>query len=579
MNQKNILRYLNTIPLWTQLITLMTFILSLTIVVILGNNYSRNRAAILETQVNTTNKLLHLEAENFDQYIKDLIYFSIQPCYDSKLSRIFDTKFPLDTSQKSYVKNQMRAYYYARNDLISYHIYLTGQSIEFIQNLGTQKTVLGSKPEQTKGTAILPASSDKAFLDFYHTIIRIKDKEPIAIVKVTVDQSYIKSLVKNHNDNGEFLCILNENNDLLYSGNQSLIHRNHTQALKKVINNTANDYVTLKIKDQSFIVTMSESNSYHIKLVSFTPSTVVDTAILHAFQISLLMGVLVWIIAILLTTALIRFTTIPLSTLANNLRNVGNGDFTTTVDIGGNREITNLSYDFNYMIQHIDALIKKNYVSELNEKTARLIALEAQLNPHFLYNTLQVISTEALINDQPKINKMITSLASILRYTIKGGDLVSLSSELEYVNHYILLQKMRLEEKLTVSVETDSSALTYLVPKISIQTLVENSILHGMGKSDHPIHIHVSSRICESLLVIQVDDDGCGISPEYLDELTLACATNQATDQKLGIGLVNLNSRLKLLYEGKASFQIDSKEGAYTSIILTIPIIKENTYV
>jgi two-component system sensor histidine kinase YesM len=249
------------------------------------------------------------------------------------------------------------------------------------------------------------------------------------------------------------------------------------------------------------------------------------------------------------------------------------------VDIGGNREIANLSYDFNYMIKHIDELIKKNYLAELNEKTSRLIALEAQLNPHFLYNTLQVISTEALINDQPRIHLMITSLASILRYTIKGGDFVSLHSELEYVNHYVLLQKMRLSEKLEVSIETDEAAQDILIPKISIQTLVENSILHGMGKNGNSIHITITSRLKEEYLSITVSDDGCGISQDYLDKLKEDFAKNTVSHGNSEIGLINLNSRLRLLYNSQASMQIKSEAGLYTTINLLIPAAKEIPYV
>ena len=100
------------------------------------------------------------------------------------------------------------------------------------------------------------------------------------------------------------------------------------------------------------------------------------------------------------------------------------------------------------MLRHIEQLIQQNYIAKLSEKNARLTALEAQLKPHFLYNTLQAISTEALINDQFTIHKMITSLASNLRYTIKGGDLVPLKSEVQYLSDYIYLLKMRMNDAL-----------------------------------------------------------------------------------------------------------------------------------
>lgn len=584
--KKRLFQFLNRIPLWTQLFVMTIFVISITILVILVNNYSRNRNTILKTEVTTSNQLLNLETENLEKYIQDLVYFSVQPCYDTRLSQILSLTAPIDVWQKSYMKNQIRAYYYSRNDLISYNIYLMHQKIEFRRNAKAQKIAdasqlsasdreVFSQCEKGDNVVILPSDSDKAFIDFYHSIIRIKDRKPIAIVNFTVDKTYVDSINRNHNNNGEFICILNKDNRLLYSGNTSRINAGSQSVLAEIEEQASREYSIMTVENEPFIVTTSESDAYHLKLVSFTPLSVVDTAINRSFQISFLMGVIVWGIAVLLITILIRLTTNPLSTLARNLRNVGNGDFTSTVDIGGNREIANLSYDFNYMTKHIDELIKKNYISEINEKTSRLIALEAQLNPHFLYNTLQVISTEALINDQPRIHLMITSLASILRYTIKGGDFVSLFSEMEYVNHYILLQKMRLEEKLNVSIENDETGMDILIPKISIQTLVENSILHGMGKNGDAIHISITARLQEDFLAVTVVDDGCGISPDYLSTLKEEFDKNTISHGNSGIGLINLNSRLKLLYSGKASIQISSEEGSYTSITMLIPAIKE----
>ncbi|MFA9463154.1 MAG: sensor histidine kinase [Velocimicrobium sp.] len=586
---KRTIRFFNYIPLWAQLFILMTFVFSMMIVVILFNNYSRNRKTILNTEVITSNRLLALEIENLEQYISDLTYFSIQPCYDTKLSQILNSKKALNTWEKSYIKNQMRAYYYSRNDLTAYHMYLIQQGINFGRNQDDQKMSAhidtsmqasnGFQISTKRNIAILPTSEDDTFLDFYYSIIRIKTRKPIAVINFTVDTTYVKSLIKNHQDNGEFICILNETNDLLYSGNKELIDSKSTTIFEDISKQFSSNYSTIALKDKTFIVTCSVSDLYHLKLLSFTPMTIIDTAINNAFRISLLMGLLVWIFSVLLITAIIRLTTIPLSTLANNLRGVGNGDFTSTVDIGGNREITNLSYDFNYMIQHIDELIKKNYLSEINEKTARLIALEAQLNPHFLYNTLQVISTEALINDQPRIHKMITSLASILRYTIKGGDFVSLQAEMDYVSHYILLQKMRLDDKLTVSIQLDANTLHLLIPKISIQTLVENSIQHAMGNKDNAIHITITSKIKDEYLTIIVDDDGCGIKADYLQTLKEEFSKTLISQGNTGIGLINLNSRLQLLYSNKAKLIINSKEDVYTSITLLIPAIEEVPYV
>lgn len=265
----------------------------------------------------------------------------------------------------------------------------------------------------------------------------------------------------------------------------------------------------------------------------------------------------------------------PLHVLSKQMERTGSGDFHTVVHTDGSREIIELSQSFNLMVSHIDELIRRTYLAELSEKSARLTALESQLNPHFLYNTLQAISTEALLNDQPQINKMITSLASNLRYTIKSEDLVPLRNEMVYVNNYIYLQKIRMDDNLQVNIRIDPDTEEFLIPKISIQTLVENSIIHGISPATGSIQIDISAKRVENYIHICVRDNGNGIPEEQLSLLYADFERQDKTGSTGGIGLVNLYTRLKLLYPQPATLDIRSKPGKYTEILLVLPAMTE----
>ena len=198
---------------------------------------------------------------------------------------------------------------------------------------------------------------------------------------------------------------------------------------------------------------------------------------------------------------------------------MGEGDFSPTAFGGGCKETCALTESYNDMAAHINELIETNYISSINEKNSRLQALEAQLNPHFLYNTLQAIATEALLADCQEIYDMIVSLSANLRYTIKGGELVRLQEELDYVDRYILLQKTRLGGRLEVTKKINPKVNLAVIPKISIQMLVENAIIHGMPENGAVLHIII--RVCmeNNRLLISVYDDGKGILPEKVKEL------------------------------------------------------------
>jgi two-component system sensor histidine kinase YesM len=203
--------------------------------------------------------------------------------------------------------------------------------------------------------------------------------------------------------------------------------------------------------------------------------------------------------------------------------------------------------------------------------------LEAQVNPHFLYNTLQAISAEAVVNGQQKINLMITALASMLRYAIKSNDLVTAAQEIKHVKDYLFLQKARFEDSIRYSIDIAPGTEELSIPKLSIQTLVENSIIHGMKGEKENIEIKVNTYLDNDHLFIVVLDNGCGLSEDQLSELNSHFKDNTLPkNNRLGIGLLNLSNRLQLLYNSRASLSISSIQNRETKVVLTIPVSKED---
>lgn len=577
---------LNRVPLWSQLLVLITMVTTLLISLILIRDYYKNKQAIMEQQTVTSQRLLDLEMQNLEQYIRDLASFCLQPLYDTDFSSAMKSKPPLSDTQQNYVKDQIRTYYFSRTDLNSYEIYFCHQdktygrthysqhvtllpsSAIFLEN-GYEKSASGKYYN-----AIMPSEYTNDFFCYYQSIIRIKDFAPEAVVKLAVDTSYADTLNQTHKNNGEFICILNNSGDLLYSGDSSLMKHDSDEIISQLNTFSSKESFTIEFDGKPYLGVLFGGSRYGLKMATFLPASLIQDKVSSILHSSLLTGALMWILAAAFTYFIVRFTTRPLTQLSSQMQKVGDGNFSLATDISGSREIADLASSFNDMVRHIDSLIRQNYLSEISEKTSRLAALEAQLNPHFLYNTLQAIATEALVNDQPQIYQMVTSLASNLRYSIKGGDLINLGSEMTYVKNYILLQKMRLEDRLTVTINTDGQLMDFLIPKISIQTLVENSIIHGMGPDHDSISITIHAALKDDILEISVADNGCGISPEHLKKM------QEEFEQFLKpgiigkIGLANLYNRLQILYQGYASLEIESEAGHGTRITMKIPTDK-----
>ncbi len=221
-------------------------------------------------------------------------------------------------------------------------------------------------------------------------------------------------------------------------------------------------------------------------------------------------------------------------------------------------------------------------MSSLNEKNARIEALEAQVNPHFLYNTLQAIGSEALLNDEPQIYEMITRLASNMRYAINGSREVTLQQELEFVDNYIELQKLRMEDHLQITRRIDQTLLKQRVPKCALQLIAENSIKYGLQGDISCLHLEIDIFRQGGQLVIRVLDNGAGMTPERLKQVQEnlhsfqdAVADNAPVSSSSGIGLANLCSRLKIMYDDRARIEIQSscsKEDHHTCVTLVLDL-------
>ena len=582
---------LNRTALWMQLTIFMVLITTLIAGYLIYKDYTSTRNLTINNQISTTHKILSLELENLDNYLLDLANFCIQPYYDSRFTRIVEQDVPLTAEQLSYAKQQMFYYYYTRNDILDYELYLIHQDLSIGRTNGQQHIITQEAAPEGVNKALLDceksnmnhsikASDSATSLIYYHSLFQIKGKISQAIVRLKLDDTYAKQLLENHSEHGEIIVFLNDKEEIIFS-NQAELPANQKAFLKALYDrqHQPEGYETVQLMEQPFLIVETDSKTTGIRLISLTPLSYIDSQIGKLRQSIIVSGIWVWLFTILLIYMLLRLFTIPLRVLTKQMQRTGEGDFHTRINVEGSTEIRGLSDNFNSMVSHIDQLIKRTYVAELSEKDAKLSALEAQLNPHFLYNTLQAVSTEALINDQPQIHRMITALASNLRYTIKGSNLVPLKQEMSYVKDYIFLQKIRMDDALTFTSDIDPATEGCLIPKISIQTLVENSIIHGKSGNKDTICIEVSAKYNDNNVIIIVRDNGCGIAPQQLDKLYTDFNLQKSTGKYGGIGLANLYSRIRLLYDTPASLDIHTQETQYTEIVLTLPVMKGAPYV
>ena len=565
-------RLLDKTPLWLSFVIIAGTFLFLLTLVLSYSNYLWNRNRLLASYASSMERTLDLKTASLEHYLDDLSDFAVLPVNDRDFYYQLHQTAPVSEQALQRMRQTVSIYYYTRGDLVSYQLYLLQQDIgigrfasDQRMKLFASKGVTGSDGyigciNSRTGSCLLPAG-DGALFAFYHTMIRISDRHPIALVGIEVNDSFIKSGMSGLSY-------------ALYRNDGTLLYTNAAGSLSDFLNTPGaaaqpdREHI-ISAGDARYIYATSSGSKYGIRLVSYTPVSAVTDSLQNIRSNSIRQGLLFLVLSLVLVSFILRFLTEPLDALARSQASFGRGNF-SKISLGRSREVSELTSSYNEMSEQIQNLIQENYVSKINEKTAQLTALEAQVNPHFLYNTLQAIGSEALLNDENEIYEMLLALAGNLHYSIKAPNINSLRDELTFTQNYVRLQKLRMGEKLYVSINIDDSLLDVMVPKCSLQPLVENSISHGIKGDRSTIHIHVFAEQSDNLLCIHVKDDGAGMDADTLLGIRQTIQESPVGLSGKSIGLANLYHRLRLMYGSQCDLLIDSKPELGTEIILKL---------
>ncbi len=249
----------------------------------------------------------------------------------------------------------------------------------------------------------------------------------------------------------------------------------------------------------------------------------------------------------------------------------------TDLDLSGCAEITELGHEFSGMLEDIEKLNRKIFQSatdlyelKVQKQEAELAYLRSQVDPHFLYNTLEVIRKMALEKDAPEIAQMTLDMGHIFRYSAKGEDEVTLDEEISIIKSYIRIQQMRFEGKISVYYFVSEDVLELKVMKMLLQPIVENSIFHGLEPKSGKGSLYIGARVEEDDLIIMVKDDGVGIGEAELAELQ-GMLREKSADTRKHVGTLNTNARIRLLYGEQYGVSIESLPEDGTTVILRLP--------
>ncbi len=326
------------------------------------------------------------------------------------------------------------------------------------------------------------------------------------------------------------------------------------------------------LSNNGYITQTQEADSLGWSITAFTPKAEIMRPI-YRFQWTIVSIIAVLIgILLLIMRRFARSLTNPIENLTQKMQEVRNENFNVSVEYQSDDEIGELSETFNLMTDRMKHLIEEDYKSRILIRETEFKFLRAQINPHFLYNTLDSISWMAAMGGNQDVSDMAVALGRILRWSISNtDDVVPLKEEAANVEDYLSIQQIRFGEDLTYTIDMEEDSLNWMVPKIILQPLVENALVHGLEPKPGEKNIRISAEAAGDELVLTVCDNGVGIDQEKLEQIRAGKVRHQGQH---GVGLNNVRKRIQMYYGDDRLFQIDSKVGEGTEIRVIIP---ENT--
>jgi two-component system sensor histidine kinase YesM len=393
----------------------------------------------------------------------------------------------------------------------------------------------------------------------------------LGIVKINVLESSIRELYSAKiKDKSLFYIIDQDNNILSTQSREEAGSTLGSNILLTEMGRQSQGYFDTKIDGNNYLAIFYTMESSNWKIIDLTPYELISKSgdvIKSATFFSIIVTLIISLFFIFFFVARVLK---PLKQIRILMKQVEHEKFDNEMKVQGNDEITLVALSFNRMSHKLDELVNEVHVSHIKQKEAELKALEEQINPHFLYNTLDLIYWMSRMEKAFETSVMINALSQLFRLGLNSGSgFTTVGKEVDHLRNYILIQQKRYEETIAFSIDAAADTLDCKVTKIILQPIVENAISHGIEQKGGYGRIDIRIYSEDDCLIYTVSDDGAGA-----DETTIRGLLEHVGDDNKGLGLKNINDRIKLNYGSQYGIEFHSVPSEGTTVTVRQPLIK-----
>ena len=562
-------------------------VLAMLVFMVIAMRYTSG--TIYENSINYMSQIIQQVNYDIDTYIEYMENISSVIAKSSDVPRyLFDqnqTEAERE-AEKERILTQFQTIMESRDDI--YNVAAVAKNGRYIINQGDDELTgyvdiesldwYQAAMESKSGIAVSSSHVQNAIQSSYKWVITLsralvnnQTGEREGLFFVDLNYSAISDLCNNNSiEEKGYIFVLDAEGNIVYHPKQQLMYGGLKTENIDAIMECRGRFLIIDEGGDSKLYTMSKS-----KRTGWTVVGAVYTSELlknneQAQMWYLLVASILLLAVIGISSIISREITKPIRSLRDSMRKVQNGQFDTHVEVITENEIGSLGRSFNLMTSEIQALMEQNVYEQKQKRKSELKALQAQINPHFLYNTLDSIIWMSEAGENDEVVEMTSALARLLRQSISNDkEEVELEKEIEYVKNYLTIQKMRYKDKLEFFIYVDPRVAHVPIIKLVLQPLVENAIYHGIKYKETKGNLKIYARPVDGRVEIVVADDGIGMDEDVMEHIF---DEHRKEQKRNGVGVPNVQKRLKLQYGSEYGIRYESVKGAGTKAVITIPV-------
>lgn len=439
------------------------------------------------------------------------------------------------------------------------------------QHSAYDATALQSLAEESQGHWVLYDSSGQ--LQLAKLIKELQTGTPLGYVRISLRQDYLEKLVSGVTFGSDGMVMVIDENGHVLCGE----HADYYAAVSHAVTGTQGSFDASVDRIRSMVIYNRSSNTGWTT-IAFVPYRYLYRDLRSLQMIILFFSVLLFCASVFLSRLIGRLFVQPIEDTDNALLQFSTGDFTVRLDENRRDEIGQMNRVFNKTIADVQSLMHRVTQADILTREMEYKTLQSQMNPHFLYNTLDIINWMAFKKKDLDICNMVSAISSLTRASIsRKQSIVSLEQELQYVKDYLYIQHVRYQNRLEVIYDVDASLYTQMIPKLIIEPIAENAVIHGIEDSEETNLISISAHRLDDDVLLCVSDTGVGMTQEKADSLLQEqqADSNDAT-YHTNLGIYAVNRRIKYLYGDSYGICIQSQPQKGTCVRIRIPYMEDS---